>query len=223
MWWFFGIYSSLLNYIVFFSLFHLLCVALSRFVLCTMLFVSTSQSWSTLNLFIKSAFASCVLYHVYILEVVDIAMSAKIESKSFLHRSPFILFTLSTLLISQWWPTSILHSIYIVSITYYLNWRHRNVDQHRDVIGLTYYPFYLVYIVNIAMLITNELKLYLHFVPSILFISSTSRCWPTFSRHCICIHAPWFFLCIYRLHRNVGQHRVNIVFRFDVHVWRPKG
>lgn len=111
----------------------------------------------------------------------------KIKSKSFLHRSRCILFTLSTLLISQWLPTSILHRIYIVSIIYYLNSRHRNVDQHRDVIGLTYYPFYLVYIVNIAMLIINELKLYLHCVPSILFISSTSRCWPTLSRHCVYI------------------------------------
>lgn len=81
-------------------------------------------SWSTLNLhcvFIKLAFESCLLHHVYIFNVVDIAMSAKIESKSFQHCSPCILFTLSTLLISQWWHTLILHRIYIVSIIYYLN------------------------------------------------------------------------------------------------------
>lgn len=66
--------------------------------------LSTSQSWSTLNIhcsFIKFAFASCLFYHVYILDVVDIAMSAKIESKSFLHCSWCTPFTLSTLLIQQ--------------------------------------------------------------------------------------------------------------------------
>lgn len=152
--------------------------------------LSTSQSWSTLNLhcvFIKLAFASWLFYHVYILDVVDIAMSAKIESKSVLHRCRCILFTLSTLLIFQWWLTSILHRIYIVSIIYCLNWRHRDVDQHRDVIGLTYYPFYLLNIDDIAMLIINELKLYLHFFPSILFISSTSRCWTSMNWHHIYI------------------------------------
>lgn len=177
--------SLILNYFVFLICSNR-CVQHCRdmsYVLCCL---STSQSWSTLNIncsFIKLAFASCLLYYVYILDVVDIAMSAKTETKSFLHRSCCILFTLSTLLISQWLHTSILHRIYIVSIIYYLNWRHRNVDQHRDVIGLTYYPFYLLYIVDIAMFIIDELKLYLHFVPSILFISSTSRCWTSMNWH----------------------------------------
>lgn len=106
------------NVMVFFSEIMSLTLNYFVFLICSIRYVqhcrdmsnvlcclSTSQSWSTLNLhcvFIKLAFASWLFYHVYILDVVDIAMSAKIESKSVLHRCRCILFTLSTLLIFQW-------------------------------------------------------------------------------------------------------------------------
>lgn len=84
MWWFFfGSYVPYIELFCVLNLFHSLCVALSRYVKCTMLFVDIAilfLSWSTLNLhcvFIKLAFESCLLHHVYIFDVVDIARSSQ--------------------------------------------------------------------------------------------------------------------------------------------------
>lgn len=80
---FFGSYVPYIELFCVFNLFHLLCVALSRYVKCNMLFVDVAilfLSQSTLNLhcvFIKLAFESCLLHHVYIFDVVDIARSSQ--------------------------------------------------------------------------------------------------------------------------------------------------
>lgn len=135
MWcFFFGSYVPYIELLCVFDLFHSLCVALSRYVKCTMLFVDIAKLVdiaSTLYFFQISyslcivPFLSCFylrcrghcnvgqdrvkiestsqpLYHVYIVDIVDIAMVTYIDFTSYLHCLYYIMFELTT---SQCWST----------------------------------------------------------------------------------------------------------------------
>lgn len=134
MWWFFfGNYVPYIKLFCVFNLFHSLCVALSRYVKCTMLFVNIAKlvdiestlCFHQISLCIV-AFLSCLyprcrghcnvgqdrvkigstslpLYPVYIVDIVDISMVTYIDFTSYLHCLYYILFKLTA---SRCWSTS---------------------------------------------------------------------------------------------------------------------
>lgn len=114
---------------------------------------------------VKIVSTSQPLYRVYIVDFVDIAMVTYIDFTSYLHCFYYIMFKLTA---SQCWSTSRRYRFNVLSLLSSLHRRHCNVHYWWIEIVSSFCPFYLVYIVDIAMLNITELTSYLHFIPSIL-------------------------------------------------------
>lgn len=162
-----------------FNLFHSLCVALSRYGKCTMLFVDIAklvdieytlffyQICLCIVPFLSCLYPRCrghcnvgqdrvkivstlqLVYPVYIVDIVNIAIVIYIDFTSYLHCLYYILFKLTT---SQCWSTSRRYRINVLSLLSSLHRRHCNVHYWWIEIVSSFCPFYLVYIVDIAML-----------------------------------------------------------------------
>jgi hypothetical protein len=122
--------------------------------------------------------------------IVDIAILYDIESTSYLHCKPFLLFTSFTSSTLRCCTISNQHRVHIVNLSSCLHRshrRHRDVVQHRiNVVSKleTFSLVYIVHIVDIAMLYD---------------IDSTS------CRHSSCLN------CSHRRHCDVVRYRFNIV------------
>lgn len=91
------------------------------------------------------------LWAFFLVYIVDIAMLIDVKSTSLLHRTPNILFTSSTLSISQCWPTSNRHCCYIECLLSCLHRRLCHVDRHRvDILDVLIVDQYRVDIVSIS-------------------------------------------------------------------------
>lgn len=115
-------------------------------------------------------FTSSLLYLVYIVDIVDIEMLIDMKSTSCLNRIFSLLFTTSTSSTSQCWSTLSRYRVYIVPFFILFNrWHCRcsNVYQHWVIILFASCIFFLVYIVDIAVLIDIKSTSCLHHTPYI--------------------------------------------------------
>lgn len=66
------------------------------------------------------------------------------------------------------------------------------------------------------MLTNIELTLCVHYVPFILFTSSTSRRHRNVDQHLVSTSCQCLLFCLHRPHRNVDRYRIDIVSRSDL-------